>query len=112
MASTPKSTLDDGLIDGLLCAICGADALHVVHMENLPDYVGCENCKSAFLSEDGGERVFYGQISEGYPLTERFALKQWVWLEAVDNRAREERITLEPETPIYAEPELEEITPL
>ena len=111
MASTPKSTLDDGLIDGLLCAICGADALHVVHMENLPDYVGCESCKSAFLSEDGGERVFYGQIGEGYPLTERFALKQWVWLEAVDNRAREERITPEQETPIYVEPELEEITP-
>ncbi len=112
MASTPKSTLDDGLIDGLFCAICGADALHVVHMEKLPDYVGCESCKSAFLSEDGGERVFYGQIAEGYPLTERFALKQWVWLEAVDNRAREERITPEQETPIYAEPELEEITPL
>jgi hypothetical protein len=112
MASTPKSTLDDGLIDGLLCAICGADALHVVHMENLPDYVGCESCKSAFLSEDGGERVFYGQISEGYPLTERFALKQWVWLEAVDKRAREERIAPEQETPTYAEPQLEEITPL
>lgn len=112
MASTPKSTLDDGLIDGLLCAICGADALHVVHMENLPDYVGCESCKSAFLSEDDGERVFYGQISEGYPLTERFALKQWVWLEAVDNRAREERIAPEQETPTYAEPQLEEITPL
>jgi hypothetical protein len=112
MASTPKSTLDDGLIDGLLCAICGADTLHVVHMENLPDYVGCESCKSAFLSEDGGERVFYGQISEGYPLTERFALKQWVWLEAVDNRAREERSTPELETPLYVEPEVEEITPL
>ncbi len=112
MASTPKLTLDDGLIDGLRCAICGEDALHVVHMEKLPDYVGCESCKSAFLSEDGGERVFYGQIAEGYPLTERFALKQWVWLEAVDNRAREERSTPEQETPIYVEPEVEEITPL
>jgi len=112
MASTPKSTLDDSYIDGLLCAVCGADALHVVHMENLPDYVGCERCKSAFLSEDGGERVFYGQIAADYPLTERFALKQWVWLEAVDNRAREERSTPELETPLYVEPEVEEITPL
>ena len=112
MASTPKSTLDDGLIEGLLCAICGADALFVVHMENLPDYVGCESCKSAFLSEDGGERVFYGQIAADYPVTERFALKQWVWLEAVDNRAREERSTPELETPLYVEPEVEEITPL
>jgi hypothetical protein len=33
-------------------------------------------------------------------------------LEAVDNRAREERITPEQETPIHAEPEVEEITPL
>jgi hypothetical protein len=112
MASTPKSTLDDDLIDGLLCAICGADALQVVHMDNLPDYVGCENCKSAFLSEDGGERVFYGQIAEGYPLTARFALKQWVWLEAVENRAREERATPEQQIPTYEEPQREEITPL
>ncbi|MEE8121071.1 MAG: hypothetical protein V3T55_06050 [Anaerolineales bacterium] len=112
MASTPKTTLDDGLIDGLVCAICGEDALHVVHMDNLPDYVGCESCKSAFLSEDGGERVFYGQIGEGYPLTERFALKQWVWLEAVENRAGEERGTPEQETPTSDEPRLEGITPL
>ena len=112
MASTPKPTLDDGLIDGLLCAICGEDALHVAHLDNLPDYVGCESCKSAFLSEDGGERVFYGQIGEGYPLTERFALKQWVWLEAVENRAREERGTPEQETPTYDEPQQEKITPL
>ncbi len=112
MASTPKSTLDDGLIEGLLCAICGEDALHVVHMDNLPDYVGCESCKSAFLSEDGGERIFYGQISEGYPLTEQFALKQWVWLEAVEKRAGEERGTPEHETPTSDEPQLEKITPL
>ncbi len=112
MASTPKSTLDDDLIDGLLCAICGADALQVVHMDNLPDYVSCENCKSAFLSEDGGDRIFYGQIGEGYPLTERFALKQWVWLEAVENRAREERGAPEQDIPSYEEPQLEEITPL
>lgn len=112
MASTPKTTLDDGLIDGLVCAICGEDALHVVHMDNLPDYVGCESCKSAFLSEDGGERVFYGQIDKAYPLTERFALKQWVWLEAVEKRAGEERSTSEEEAPTSAEPQLREITPL
>jgi hypothetical protein len=112
MASTPKSTLDDGLIDGLVCAICGEDALHVVHMDNLPDYVGCESCKSAYLSEDGGERIFYGQISEEYPSTGRFALKQWVWLEAVEKRAGEERGTPEQETPTSDESQLEEITPL
>jgi len=112
MASTPKLTLDDGLIDGLVCAICGEDALHVVHMDNLPDYVGCDGCNSAFLSEDGGERVFYGKIDEGYPSTARFALKQWVWLEAVEKRAGEERGALTQETPTDDEPTLEAITPL
>ncbi|MCK5634239.1 MAG: hypothetical protein KAI06_04100 [Anaerolineales bacterium] len=112
MASTPKSTLDDSLINGLVCAICGEDALHVVHMDNLPDFVSCERCNSAFLSEDGGERVFYGKIGEGYPMTERFALKQWVWLEVVEQRANEERGALEQETPTYDEPVEEAITTL
>ncbi|MGB2895345.1 MAG: hypothetical protein WBB65_04175 [Anaerolineales bacterium] len=111
MASTPKSTLEDSLIDGLVCAICGEDALHVAHMDNLPDFVACESCGSAFLSEDGGERVFYGKIGEGFPLTERFALKQWVWLEAVEKRANEERGTLKQEIPTFDEPIEEEITP-
>jgi hypothetical protein len=50
MTSTPKSTLDDGLIDGLRYAICGEDALHIVHLNNLPDYVGCESCNGIELS--------------------------------------------------------------
>jgi hypothetical protein len=114
MASTPKATLDDGIIAGLVCAICGEDALHVVHMDQLPDFVGCRNCNSAFLSEEDGERVFYGQIGEGYPKTEQFALKQWVWLEAVDNRARQERKAPEAEIPTADQEELilEDITPL
>ncbi len=91
MASTPRASLDDSYILGITCAICGADALRVNHVPNLPDYVTCGECGSAFLVEEGGDRVFYGQIAAGYEDTERFALKQWAWLEAIETRAREER---------------------
>lgn len=91
MASTPKATLPDDVIQGLLCAICGEDALHVVHMDRLPDYVECGACISAFIMEDGGDRVMYGQIAAEFPQTSEFALRQWAWIEAVDARSREER---------------------
>ncbi|MDF1499379.1 MAG: hypothetical protein P1P76_02780 [Anaerolineales bacterium] len=91
MASTPRASIVDDVIQGFHCAICGEDALHVVHIERLPDYVECDLCGSAFIMEEDGERVLYGQIAEGYPQTSRFALKQWAWIEAVDARAREER---------------------
>lgn len=91
MASTPRLILDDSYTLGITCAICGADALSVNHVPNMPDYVACAQCNSAYLVEEGGDRVFYGQIAAGYTETERFALKQWAWLEAVETRAREER---------------------
>ena len=91
MASTPRVTLDDSYTLGITCAICGTDALKVNHVSNMPDYVACAACSSAFLVEEGGDRVFYGQITDGYPEAQRFALKQWAWLEAVETRAREER---------------------
>ena len=72
MASTPRVTLDDSYILGIICAICGADMLSVNHVSNLPDYVTCGQCNSAFLVEEGGDRVFYGQIAAGYEDTERF----------------------------------------
>lgn len=91
MASTPRANIAGDAARGLHCAICGQEALRVVHVERLPDYVECANCKSAFIMEEGGERVLYGQIAEGYPQTSQFALKQWVWMEAVETRAQEER---------------------
>ncbi len=103
MASTPRLTLDDSYILGITCAICGADALSVSHVPNLPDYVSCGDCHSAFLVEDGGDRVFYGQVAAGYEETERFALKQWAWIEAVETRAREERPR--PEGEVFPDPE-------
>ncbi|TFH32245.1 MAG: hypothetical protein E4G99_12970, partial [Anaerolineales bacterium] len=99
MASIPRVTLDDSYTLGITCAICGADALKVNHIPNLPDYVSCADCSSAFLVEDGGDRVFFGQIAPGFANTEHFALKQWAWLEAIETRAREERAA-PPEIPM------------
>jgi hypothetical protein len=110
MASTPRVTLDDSYILGITCAICGADSLSVNHVSNLPDYVTCAECSSAFLVEEGGDRVFYGQITAGYEETERFALKQWVWIEAVETRAREERPRTEGEVSVLPDPETIEET--
>ncbi len=113
MATRPRATLDDTFIEGRDCAICGEAALQVVHLPNLPDYVSCAHCKSAFLVEEGGERVFYGEIPEEYPKTAQFALRQWTWPEAIANRAREERPAPEPTPapdaglPLSPEPEPE-----
>lgn len=91
MTSSPRITIDDGYTHGLDCAICGSSDLFVQHLPNYPDFVTCRSCGSAFVVEDAGERVLYGNISPGYPQTAEFALKQWVWLEAVERRAAEER---------------------
>lgn len=91
MPSKPRPTLPDSYTEGKRCAICGRLALKVFHNANLPDYVICSGCESAFVVEDGGERVMYGKISEEYPQTTKFALRQWAWLEAVDRKATTER---------------------
>ena len=111
MAPTPRSTIEDSFASNMRCTICSAEALHVGHVTNLPDYVACRECGSAFLVEEGGERVFYGQIAPGFPEAEAFALRQWAFPEAVEKVARPERPTLPeiepdpiPETPAPAEP--------
>jgi len=107
MASTPRSTIEDSYASSMRCAICGAEALHVGHAGKLPDYVTCRSCTSAFLVEDGGERIFYGQIAPGFPETEAFALRQWAFPEAIEKLARPERPTLpeiEPEPILPSEP--------
>jgi hypothetical protein len=91
MTSGPRITITDDYTFGMTCAICGEDSLSVSHVDDLPDFVECASCESAFLVEEGGERVFYGKIAPGYPETESFALQQWVWIDAVDIRARQER---------------------
>ncbi len=91
MTSTPMQTLEDDFVQGLRCAICDADALHVVHLAGYPDYVHCRACEAAFVVESAGERVLYGNIPGDYPQTRQWALHQWVWLEAVARRAAQER---------------------
>ncbi len=90
-AVAPRTTIDDVFIHNLTCAICAADALHVVHVDNLPDFVACSKCESAFLLEDGGERVFFGQIPDEYPETKSIALEQWTSLNRVRESTADER---------------------
>jgi hypothetical protein len=90
-AVAPRNTIDDAFIHNLTCAVCAAEALHVVHVDDLPDFVACGECESAFLLEDGSERVFYGRVPNEYPETSTFALEQWTSLERVRESAADER---------------------
>jgi len=96
MAGTPRTTVDDHYVTGLACAICGQPELYVQHLPDYPDFVTCRHCEAAFVVEESGERVLYGKIPDAYPETKEFALRQWVWLEAVERRASEERRKAEP----------------
>ncbi len=91
MTGVPRTTVDDDYINGLRCAVCGQPDLFVQHLPAYPDFVTCRNCQAAFVVEDTGERVMYGKVPDGYPDTRDFALRQWVWLEAVERRAAAER---------------------
>ena len=93
MAATPALTVDDSFVAGLACPVCEGEQLSVQHIDTFPDFVTCGKCGSAFVVEDSGERVMYGRISPDYPHVAEFALKQWVWLEAVRRRAEAERPT-------------------
>jgi hypothetical protein len=73
------------------CFICGNAALQVTQAENLPDYVVCKRCQSAFVLENGGGRVLYGKIAEPYPETSKFALRQWRSPDDVERYALAER---------------------
>jgi hypothetical protein len=99
MPSVPRNTIEDQMVEGALCTICGQSALRVVHMQAYPDYVTCRACGSAFVVEEGGERVLYGNIAAQYPETSRFCLKQWAWPEAIQRRALQERPKQAPAEP-------------
>src|SRR4030065_34934 len=91
MAGLPALTIEDTCVDGMACPICAAMELSVSHIAKFPDFVTCGKCASAFVVEDTGERVMYGRIPSEYPRAVEFALKQWVWLDAVSRRAAEDR---------------------
>jgi hypothetical protein len=91
MTLKPRNTIDDQYIDGLNCAICGQSDLRVAHLSKYPDFVSCGNCGSAFVVEDQGSWIMYGKVPSEYPETSEFALRQWTWLDAVRERATDER---------------------
>jgi hypothetical protein len=94
MAVTPRRSLDDYAVDNLACSICGQPSLQVKKVNNLPDFVSCTSCQAAFLVEEGGARVLYGQIPDSYPETKSYALKKWLLREAIDLQALKERPAL------------------
>jgi len=93
MEHLPLSTLDDGYAAGRACAVCGESTLSVIHVENLPDYVLCMNCDSAFILNQAADWAMYGSISHDYPATGQMVLKRWTTLEAVETMANSERIS-------------------
>ncbi len=93
MEHQPLKTLDDGYTTGRSCAVCGESTLSVVHVENLPDYVLCISCDSAFILNQAADWAMYGSISNDYPATGQMVLKRWTTLEAVETMANSERIS-------------------
>ena len=91
MSLTPRSTIEDDFVNGIRCAICGNPGLQVSHLEKYPDFVTCNQCGAAFIVENEGSWVMYGKIPAEYPETSQFALRQWTWLDAVAQKAEDER---------------------
>jgi hypothetical protein len=120
MSLTPRITLNEEFIKGMKCAICGNPNLTITHIEKYPDFVTCNRCGAAFVVENEGSWVMYGKIPAEYPQTREFALRQWTWLDAVAQRAEDEReegsapsfVTPKPaEEPEATPPPPEESTP-
>jgi hypothetical protein len=102
----PRAAVDDAFAADRPCPICDTVALTVEHLEDLPDYVQCSSCDSAFILDAHSEMAMYGSISADYPATQEYALKRWVALEAVQVKASAERIPaakpdLKPPTPPF-----------
>lgn len=91
MEHLPLNTVDDQFATNLACAVCGESALAVVHVLDLPDYVKCTNCESAFILSEATDWAMFGSISSDYPGTKRMVLKRWTTLEAVQAMANSER---------------------
>jgi hypothetical protein len=105
MSLKPRITVEDNYVDGLICAICESPDLNVVHVDKFPDFVSCGNCASAFVVEDEGSWIMYGKVSDDFPETGEFAVRQWTWLDAVRQRAQDERES------IHGEPAVEPAPP-
>jgi hypothetical protein len=93
MEHIPLTSVDDDFAAGRACAVCGELTLSVFHVDDLPDYVMCSICESAFIMNEAGDWVMFGSISQDYPETGRMVLKRWTTLEAVQSMASTERIS-------------------
>ncbi len=91
MEHLPLKTVDDKFAAGRACAVCGESTLTVIHVDDLPDYVTCANCESAFILNKAADWAMFGSISSDYPETKRSVLKRWTTLEAVQAMASSER---------------------
>jgi hypothetical protein len=91
MDLAPRPTIDDGLIEGRPCFVCGGHALHAAHVEGIPDYVSCSDCQSVFVLDMTGDWLMYGKIHSDYAETRRIALRQWASPEEVMRSAAEDR---------------------
>jgi hypothetical protein len=102
--------VDDEYAAGRACAVCGESTLSVVHVENLPDYVKCAQCGSAFVLNVAADWAMYGSVSHDYPETGQMVLKRWTTLEAVQTLASSERtsedVVNEPESELGVGDEL------
>ncbi len=106
MPGRPRTTIDDALVQGRSCSICGEASLSVVHHAGLPDHVLCGRCGSAFVMEESGDRVMYGKIPADFGSARRIALRQWVSIEAIEEWAAADREGTRPTGPRRAEPAL------
>jgi hypothetical protein len=104
MPGKPRTTIDDALVQGRSCSICGEASLSVVRHAGLPDHVLCGRCGSAFVMEDSGDRVMYGRIAADFARARRFALRQWAFTEAVERWAASEREGTRPTGASHAQP--------
>jgi hypothetical protein len=104
MEHLPLKTVDDKYAIGRTCAVCGESTLSVIHVENLPDYVKCLNCESAFILNEAADWAMYGTVSHQYPETGHMVLKRWTTLDAVETMASSERTSENDEN--ESEPEL------
>lgn len=94
MSEPPKvlQSMDDDAIKWQKCAICGEQKQRIIREVTKPDFATCDNCKSAFVLEDGGQfRMLYGRISGSYPRTFRFAHKKWRTYFEIRATAEQER---------------------
>jgi len=94
MSKPPKvlRKMDDEAIKWQNCAVCGQQKQRIVREPARPDFATCDNCKSAFVLEDGGQfRVLYAKIPSALPQTKSFAQKKWRTYFEVRTAAERER---------------------